>query len=108
MLIFIIAFLRGGGGGGEHMLTQRSHLLLNSLSATRMKVASGLIVSCLQFYMVSIKLKGNFFSGAAYFKCTKPLCVTPLAALQHCNLEFPRGSCEILMEALLLWLPAPH
>lgn len=69
-----------------------------------MDVASGLIVSRLQFYMVSIKLKGDFGGVLLILNVQNP-CVTPLAALQHCNLEFPWGSCEILMEPLLLWLP---
>lgn len=105
MLIFIITVLRRRG---RKTCTMATPAIKQLIRATWMNVASALIVSHLQFYMVSIKLKGNFFSGAAYFKCTKPLCVTPLAALQHCNLEFPQGSCEILMEPSLLWLPVIH
>jgi len=80
------------------------------LRAAWMNLVSGLIVSCLQFCTVSMRPKDDFFflPGAAYFKCTKPLCVTPLASLQHCRLPFPWGSGEILMGPLLLWLPVIH
>lgn len=94
--------------GGEENTYTVIPVIKWPIRVTRINVGSGLIVSYLQFYTVSIKLKGNFFLVAAYFKCTKPLCVIPLAALQHCNLQFPRGCCEILMKSLLLWLPLIH
>ena len=112
--IFYVSFhkcssllLPSGGRGGKHAHTVIP-VIKWPIRVTWINVGSDLIVFYLQFYTVSIKLKGNFFLVAAYFKCTKPLCVIPLAALQHCNLQFPWGCCEILMKPLLLWLPLIH
>lgn len=64
MLIFIIAVLRGRERKTRTMATPAIKQLIR---ATWMNVASALIVSRLQFYMVSIKLKGNFFFGCCLF-----------------------------------------
>lgn len=58
MLIFIITVLRRRG---RKTCTMATPAIKQLIRATWMNVASALIVSHLQFYMVSIKLKGNFF-----------------------------------------------
>lgn len=64
MLIFIIAVL---GGRGRKTCTVATPAIKQLIRATWTNVASALIVSHLQFSMVSIKLKGNFFFGCCLF-----------------------------------------